>query len=224
MGAERGPSAAGAGAERFAVDDDAAATAGEREDGSGEGNIGESPEADAQTPARGGRVAVEQDADPIGAQVGEQVGEAAGRFAQVDRAFEGAIEERAPEARVAEARGAWTALGGQPSAAEGADVVGVEQLAGREGEACAGEAGFVGVGAQNGAQGGMAVAGKATGEMEGEAGLEARAPPQSPTWKREAGVTAAPWSETIVEATACSGQLVGLSMKPGRFRSTWIRR
>ena len=174
MGAERGPSAAGACAERFAVDDDAAATAGEREDGPGEGDVGEGPEADPQMPARGGRAAVEQDADPVGAQVGKQVGEAAGRFAQVDRTFEGVIEERAPEARVAEAGGAWTVLGGQLSATEGADVVGVEQLAGRQGEACAGEAGFVGAGAQNGAQGRMAVAGKAAGEMEGEAGLEAQ--------------------------------------------------
>jgi hypothetical protein len=126
VGTERGASTAVTAAERFAVDDDAAAPTGEGEDGSRDRNIGKRPEADAQAPVRGCRGSAQGDPERAAVQVGEEIGQATGRFAEVDRALERSIEKRAPDPSAAQARSTGATLRRQSAGAERADMVDVE--------------------------------------------------------------------------------------------------
>jgi hypothetical protein len=72
VGTEADRSAEGAGAERFAVGEDAPGPAGKGEGGGREGKVGEPGEADLQAPTGGhGGTAVEEDVEPVGAEIGE---------------------------------------------------------------------------------------------------------------------------------------------------------
>ena len=74
---------------------------------------------------------------------------------------------------MAEPGSAGAALGLQLPSADGADMAGVEQLAGGESEGGIGEVGVAAVGAHDGAHRRMGVAGKAAVDAEGEPRLKA---------------------------------------------------
>src|SRR3954468_13983792 len=80
-------------AEILAIDDDPAAATGEADHGPREGSVGERREAQPQATAGRRGVAVENESEPVAAQVGEQLGQASGGFAQVNRTLEGRREQ-----------------------------------------------------------------------------------------------------------------------------------
>src|ERR1700749_2252676 len=149
-------------AQPAAVDEQAAAATGHREDELAERNVGEIAEGDAQPAARRGEAADEVDSElaPEGDGKGREPSPAR---SQVDRSDQRVVEERGPDLGPAIGRIRGAGAGGEDGArADVADAPAVEQPGGGQGD---GEGTNVGVARprpQDGAKGGVDAAASGT--------------------------------------------------------------